>query len=122
MDNITFKKILDFLEKEENKISKIKGTLRWKLTFNEPIEKDDLIVKNDLDFGYMSNIPPLPDGLQVWDSLILTACTSLTSLPKGLKVGGGVNITDSSLTKYTEEELRKMIEPGFIKGDIIRYG
>ena len=56
MDNITFKKILDFLEKEENKISKIKGTLRWKLTFNEPIEKDDLIVKNDLDFGYINSL------------------------------------------------------------------
>jgi len=35
-----------------------------------------------------------------------------------LKVDGGVNVNLTSLTKYTEEELRKMIEPGFIKRGI----
>jgi hypothetical protein len=29
-------------------------------------------------------------------------------------------INSTPLTKYSNEELRKMIEPGFIKGDIIR--
>jgi len=37
-----------------------------------------------------------------------------------LKVNGGVNIKLTSLTKYTDEELREMIKPGFIKGKIIR--
>jgi len=37
-----------------------------------------------------------------------------------LEVDGGLNAKLTSLTKYTEEELMKMIEPGFIKGGIYR--
>jgi hypothetical protein len=37
-----------------------------------------------------------------------------------LEVTGNLNLAYTSLTKYTEEELRKMIEPGFIKGGIIK--
>jgi hypothetical protein len=48
-------------------------------------------------------------------------CKNLTSLPKGLKVDGGVNIKLTNLIKYTKEELREMIEPdGYITGKIIR--
>jgi hypothetical protein len=31
-----------------------------------------------------------------------------------------LNIRYTSLTKYTDEELRDMVKPGFIKGEIIR--
>ena len=79
----------------------------------------DLYVSGKLDLSF-TKITSLPEGLYVGKNLFLNNCYDLKSLPKGLKVGGGVNITDASLTKYTEEELRKMIEPGFIKGDIIR--
>jgi len=37
-----------------------------------------------------------------------------------LKVGGGLNIYKTELTNYTNSKLKKMIQPGFIKGDIIR--
>jgi hypothetical protein len=37
-----------------------------------------------------------------------------------LEVAINLNLNRTSLTKYTEEELRKMIEPGFIKGGIIK--
>jgi hypothetical protein len=78
-----------------------------------------LKVGEDLHLDY-TKIISLPEGLYVGGNLFLIMCENLKSLPKGLKVGVGLNITDSSLTKYTEEELRKMIEPGFIKGSIIR--
>ena len=54
------------------------------------------------------------------DSLFLVR-TSITSLPKGLKVGGHLDITESELPYYykNNDHLRKSIEPGFIKGDII---
>ena len=76
-------------------------------------------VGNDLHLDY-TNITSLPEGLYVGKNLFLIMCKNLTSLPKGLKVDGGVNVKLTSLTKYTEEELREMIKPGFIKGKIIR--
>jgi hypothetical protein len=37
--------------------------------------------------------------------------TEITSLPDGLKVGGGLSLRNTPLSeKYTEEEIRKMIE------------
>jgi hypothetical protein len=67
-----------------------------------------------------SEIETLPEGLYVGGELFLDYCNKLKSLPKGLEVDGGVNITyNTQLTKYTKEELRKMIEPGYIKGDIL---
>jgi hypothetical protein len=46
--------------------------------------------------------------------------TELNSLPKGLKVGGILYIYESPLKEYTDDELREMIKPGFIEGDIYR--
>jgi hypothetical protein len=46
--------------------------------------------------------------------------TTITSLPKGLEVGGYLYIYGTNLVKYTNEELREMIYPGFIKGVISR--
>jgi len=37
-----------------------------------------------------------------------------------LKVGGDLIIIRTNLTKYTDDELRKMIGSGFINGEIIR--
>jgi hypothetical protein len=52
--------------------------------------------------------------------LYLENCTSLTSLPKGLKVRGILIISGSPLVKFSDEELRNMVKPGFIKEQIIR--
>jgi hypothetical protein len=41
-------------------------------------------------------------------------------LPKGLKVRGTLHIENTLLKKYTDNQLREMVEPGFIDGEIIR--
>ena len=70
---------------------------------------------------YLSNtkITSLPEGLEVGSDLYLRY-TSITLLPKGLKVGGMLDITNTPLTKYSDDKLREMIKPGFIKGEIYR--
>ena len=67
-----------------------------------------------------SRIKSLPEGLKVGWNLSLQSCTLITSLPKGLEVGGSLVIRNSSLEEYTDDELREMIKPGFIKGEIYR--
>ena len=73
---------------------------------------DSLIMNN-------TKISSLPKGLKVrfWLDLINT---KITSLPEGLKVGGSLFIKQTALLEYTDEELREMIKPGFIKGKIFR--
>ena len=91
-----------------------------------------------LDLSY-SKITLLPEGLKVGGELNLFY-TKIKSLPEGLKVGGGLNLGHSRITnlpkalevgenlyikntqliKYTDEELKEMIKPGFIKGKIVR--
>ena len=63
------KRIFDFLEGNEKKSHKTKGTLLWKIVFNEPLRKEDLDIKGDLNLSMKD----------------------ITSLPKGLKVGGNLN-------------------------------
>ena len=155
----TLKRIFDFLEEKEKKLIEVKGSLKWKLAFNEPLTKEDLNIKyglflahsnitylpeglkvsgnlnisytpklkslpSDLDVKgdiYLegSNIASLPEGLEVGGDLDL-AYTKITSLPKGLEVGRNLYIENTELEGYTDEELREMIKPGFIKGEIIR--
>jgi hypothetical protein len=79
---------------------------------------EGLKVGVDLDLRN-SYIESLPEGLEVGDELDL-AYTYITSLPKGLKVGGLLIIIESDLLKYSDEEIRKMIEPGYIKKKIVR--
>ena len=62
----------------------------------------------------------LSKGLEVGEKLALNDCKKLTSLPKGLKVRGDLVIIRTNLTKYTDDELKKMIGSGFINGEIIR--
>lgn len=141
MEIKTLKKILDFLEEEDDKIPFDKGDLRWMLFFNEPISDDDLNIKGNLDLerlnitslpeglyvggdlnlGYCKNLTLLLEGLYVGGDLFVDHCYNLKSLPKGLKVGGDLYISNSSIVNYSEEELRKMIEPGYIKGEVLDY-
>jgi hypothetical protein len=135
MEKETLKKIFTFLEEEENKDK----PFMWKLKNNEPITEDDLIVNGDLDLSdtkirtlpnglkigkhldlSRTNITSLPKGLYVGGSLLLIKCVNLTFLPKGLEVGLNLFIGKTQLTNYSDDELRKMVEPGFIKGKINR--
>jgi hypothetical protein len=93
MEKETLKNILYFLEKLDG----AKIPFLWKITNGSPLTKEDLIVNDDLD---LSNF-------------------KITSLPEGLKVDGGLNITYTKLTKYTETQLKKMVKPGYIKGIIL---
>ena len=78
-----------------------------------------LEVKGNL-WVYETTINSLPKGLEVGWDLNLSFCANLTSLPEGLKVGGDLIIRDTPLKKYRDKELRDMVKPGFIKGDIYR--
>ena len=132
MEKEVIKRIFNFLEAKEE----LKQPLVWKLKTNMPLTKEDLKINGDLQ---LSNITSLPDGLEVNGTLYLdnSSITSLpeglkvgddlslykkkiTLLPKGLKVGRSLFIRNTPLEDYTNEELREMIKPGFIKGDIIR--
>ena len=138
MDITKLKRIFAFLEKKESKSHENKGTFLWKLIFNEPLTNKDLNVKGDL-YLRDSKIPSLPKGLKVGGNLNLGFTkitllpeglnvrgdldlywTYINSLPKGLKVGGKLNIRETTLLEYTDDEIREMIKPGFIKGEIIR--
>ena len=67
--------------------------------------------------GYLylrnSKITSLPEGLKVGDYLDLVDL-KITSLPKGLEVGGYLYTYGTNLAKYTDDELREMVKPGFI--------
>ena len=71
------------------------------------------------DFFFYHSPVELPKGLKVGGHLSLIG-PNVTSLPKGLEVLGWLFITDTGLGIYSDEELREMIKPGFIKGEIIR--
>jgi hypothetical protein len=136
MKEETLKKIFRFLEDKEQR----KKPLRFKLLDNEQLTKEDLNVKGNLFLGG-TNIAQLPEGLEVAYSLGLELCINLYSLPKGLKVRGWLDLEGSKVSslpeglevglllfikntplaeKHTDEEIREMIKPGFIKGKIIR--
>ena len=115
----------------------IDGDLNLEYT-NTTSLPEGLKVNGDLNL-LSSNITSLPEGLIVRGNLILVD-TLMTSLPKGLEVGGNLDLLHSkikylseglkvganlyinnrALLKYTDEELRKMIGSGFIKGEIYR--
>ena len=134
MEKETLKIILDFLEgKGEHN-----APFRWKILNNKPITKEDLKVGGNLDLRFekitslpkglkvdgdlelnVSNIKSLPKGLNVRGNLDLRY-TNITSLPKGLEVHSGLIIKKTALLEYTDEELREMIKPGFIDGEIFR--
>jgi len=81
---------------------------------------EGLKVGGSLSLFDCANITSLPEGLKVGGNLDLGA-TNITSLPRGLKVEGYIDLKGSKLTKYTEDQLRKMVKPGYIKGRIIKF-
>ena len=128
------KRIFEFLEEKE----KHKAPFIWKLENDIPLTEDELNVKGDLDLhsfkksslpeglkvgGILSlifaNIESLPEGLKVGSNLYLQR-SKITSIPKGLEVNEDLILKKTALLEYTDEELREMIKPGFIKGEIIR--
>ena len=134
MEKETLKRIFEFLEENEEH----KTPIKWKLINNIPLTEDDLNVKGDLDL-FDSKIKSLPEGLKVSGTLDLSYSkiislpkgmevggtlflhfSKITSLPKGLEIGEHLFIGKTPLTKYSDEELREMIKPGFIKGRIVR--
>jgi hypothetical protein len=133
MEKETIKKIFDFLEDNEGKRSFL-----WKLLNNEPFTEDELNIKGDLELQGQ-DIQQLPDGIHVKNDLLLNSTpikklpkglrvgdnlyiqyTKITSLPEGLQVGGNLHVYNTTLAKLSDDELRKMVEPGFIKGKIWR--
>jgi len=80
---------------------------------------EGLEVGGSLDLSY-SDIRTLPEGLEVGGSLWLIGCWLITSLPKGLHVGGDLYIFRTNFTKLSNDEIRDMIKPGFIGGEIYR--
>ena len=73
-----------------------------------------------------SFIKSLPKDLKVGGFLSIEA-TYIASLPRGLQVGGDLYLNDSDLHKYIDyndnnelkDIIKKMVEPGFIKGNVI---
>ena len=80
---------------------------------------EGLIVGGALSLFDCTNITSLPEGLKVGRNLDL-GFTKITSLPKGLKVGGYIDLNGTKLAGYSDDELRKMVKPGYIKGRIIK--
>jgi len=73
-----------------------------------------------------SFIKSLPKDLKVGGFLSIEA-TYIASLPRGLQVGGDLYLNDSDLHKYIDyndnnelkDIIKKMVEPGYIKGNVI---
>ena len=140
MNKEQLKRIFEFLEEKEGNQHKDKGSLKWKIVFNEPItEKDlniegdlDLVsskitslpnglkVKGDLNLAY-SKITSLPKGLKVGGDLLLYGCEEIKSLPKGLVVDGNLDVGWTPLEDvYDENQMYdELIKPGFIRGAVI---
>jgi hypothetical protein len=81
---------------------------------------EGLKVGGSLSLFDCANITSLPEGLKVGRNLDLGA-TNITSLPRGLKVEGYIELNGTKLTGYSDDELRKMVKPGYIKGRIIKF-
>ena len=137
----TLKRIFEFLEEKE----KHNVPLKWKLINNIPLRKEELNIYGGLDLSDLgitslpkgltihrdldlntSKIEILPKGLEVWGDLDISL-TNIESLPRGLKVHGDLYLNDSDLhrsidyndSSELESIIKKMVEPGFIKGNVI---
>jgi hypothetical protein len=135
MEKEALKRIFEFLEEKEEQ----NPPFIWKFKNNIPLAEEDLNIEGDLDLhswkkltslpkglkvgGSLSlvfaDIESLPEGLKVGDNLYLQR-SKITSLPKGLEVKGELIIKNTALLEYTDKELKDMVKPGFIKGEIIR--
>jgi hypothetical protein len=80
MDNNTLKNIFKFLEDE----GEHKAPFKWKLENNIPLSKEELEVEGDLLLG-LSKVTSLPKGLKVYGNLNLMGL-DIKSLPEELYV------------------------------------
>ncbi len=139
-EDLNIKGDLDLSETEIQSLPeglRVDGELNLSYSEIETLPKG-LIVNSHLVLEE-SNIRSLPEGLKVGGDLILASCQYIFSLPKGLKVvgdlylegsgvlslpkglevGGYLYINSTVLASKSDDELREMIKPGFIKGNII---
>jgi len=91
MEKEALKNIFSFLEKNDNR----NAPLLWKLENDIPLTKEDLNVKGDFA-PFFPRINSLPKGLKVGGDLDLSQ-VELTSLPEGLEVGGYLSLTHSDI-------------------------
>ena len=106
-----------FLKDKEDRPIPVKTKL---IHAPETLTPQELNVEGDLD---LENIPitSLPKGLTVGGYLDLKDCTSLEKLPEGLKVERYLNLENTPLAKQTNKEIKAMIGPtGYINGKIYR--
>ena len=113
MNKEQLKRIFEFIEEKEGH----NAPLIWKLLNNEPLIEEDFNRYGDLDLSNLE-ITSLPEGLKVHRDLDLYN-SKIKILPKGLEVWGDLYVTNTDLEDYTKEQIMIMIQPGFIKGDII---
>ena len=97
----TLKRIFEFLEEKENKLIEVKGSLKWKLAFNEPLTKEDLNIKYGLFLAH-SNITYLPEGLKISGNLNISYTPKLKSLPSDLDVKGDIYLEGSIIESLPE--------------------
>jgi hypothetical protein len=131
------KQFFEFLEKKEDKRIPLKAKLLNPKDYK--IDPEDLNVKGSLDLigtpiqslpdnltvqGTLhllrTPIQSLPDNLKVGRWLVLKK-TAIDSIPNNLKVGEVLFLVETPLAKkYTEEQIRSMIEEkgGYVKGRI----
>ena len=108
--------LFKFLEKKKG----TKTPFNAKLLYapNE-LTDEELKIGGNLDLENI-NIETLPDNLKVGGDLYLPN-TKITSLPDNLKVGLSLYLKNTPIAKkYSEKEIRKMIEKkgGYVKRNI----
>ena len=96
MEKETLKRIFEFLEEKEN--HKVPFIIKVKCEI--PFTKEELNVKHNLNLIF-SKITSLPKGLKVGGDLYLQY-SSIESLPKDLKVGGDLHLNNSSINSLPE--------------------
>jgi hypothetical protein len=87
MEIETLKKIIEFLEKEENRPK----PFAYKVKINHPFTEDELNFDGDLILNH-SAITSLPEGLRVQGDLSLFA-SAIKTLPEGLYVKGSLDVS-----------------------------
>ena len=97
MEKETLKKIFQFIEKNDNR----NAPFKWKLENNIPFSKEELNVKGTLILQY-TKITSLPKGLKVEGNLDLDGCYIFKFLPKGLEIGGYLSLTHSDIESLPE--------------------
>jgi hypothetical protein len=97
MEKETLKRIFDFLEEKEQQ----NPPFLWKHINNIPLTEEDLNIKGNLNLSF-SKIESLPKGLKVGGDLDLVKSESLTFLPDGLKVGGDLYLHYSKIESLPE--------------------